>query len=71
MRLIIFRNVSFFLVIPLVFFFIGCDNTNTKESEILMIPLEIKIDRFDKKFHDSGVYGLTIKILEEFNDGIV
>ncbi|MEC8635790.1 MAG: gliding motility lipoprotein GldB, partial [Bacteroidota bacterium] len=53
MILIIFRNVRFFLVIPIIFYFIGCDDTNTKESEILMIPLEIKIDRFDKKFHLS------------------
>jgi len=77
MRLIIFRNVVFFLVIPLVFFFIGCDDTNTKESEILMIPLEIKIDRFDKKFHlsqadDIQVLKTTYPYLfpEKFDDSV-
>ena len=77
MRLIIFRNVVFFLVIPLVFLFIGCDDINTKESEILMIPLEIKIDRFDKKFHlsqadDIQVLKTTYPYLfpEKFDDSV-
>ena len=34
-------------------FSIGCNNTNSRESEILSIPLELSIDRFDKKFHLS------------------
>ena len=53
MRLIIFRTIRFFLILSFVLFVIGCKNTNSKESEILTILLEITIDRFDKKFHLS------------------
>ena len=44
----IFFVWSFFLLT------IGCSNTSYKESEILSIPVEFSIDRFDKKFHLSN-----------------
>ena len=47
-----FFKINFFLV-QLLFFF-SCNLENSNEAEILAIPLSIKIDRFDKKFHESG-----------------
>ena len=53
MRLIICRSCRIFIVLSFFLFSIGCNNTNSNESEILSIPLELSIDRFDKKFHLS------------------
>jgi gliding motility-associated lipoprotein GldB len=53
MRLIICRKIRFFHILFPILFNIGCNHTDSKESKILMIPLEIKIDRFDKNFHLS------------------
>lgn len=43
----IFAIFSFFWVI------LACNDSNSKESEILSIPLELSIERFDQKFHLS------------------
>ncbi len=53
MRLIICRSCRIFIVLFFFLFILGCNNTKSKESEILSISLNLSIDRFDKKFHLS------------------
>ena len=54
MRLIICKSCQIFFVLSFFLLSIGCTNTSYKESEILSIPVEFSIDRFDKKFHLSN-----------------
>ena len=77
MRLIICRSCRIFIVLSFFLFSIGCNNTNFKESEILSIPLELSIDRFDKKFHlseadDIPALKTTYPFLfpKKFSDGV-
>ncbi len=51
MRLIIYRISQKIVILSTFLFAFGCNNNEFKESEILSIPLELTIDRFDKKFH--------------------
>ncbi len=51
MRLIIYRITQKIFILCFFLFAIGCKNNKFKESEILSIPFELTIDRFDKKFH--------------------
>ena len=77
MRLIICRSCRIFIVLSFFLFSIGCNNTNSNESEILSIPLELSIDRFDKKFHlseadDIPALKTTYPFLfpNKFSDGV-
>ena len=51
MRLIIYLVRLIFIALSFFLFTIGCEDNNSKESEILSIPMELTIERFDKKFH--------------------
>ncbi|NCF30980.1 MAG: gliding motility lipoprotein GldB [Bacteroidetes bacterium] len=51
MRLIIYPTRRIFIVLSFFLITIGCEDNNSKESEILSIPMELIIERFDKMFH--------------------
>ena len=51
MRLIIYPIRRIFIVLSFFLITIGCEDNNSKESEILSIPMELIIERFDKMFH--------------------
>jgi gliding motility-associated lipoprotein GldB len=51
MRLIIYPTRRIFIVLTFFLITIGCEDNNSKESEILSIPMELIIERFDKMFH--------------------
>ncbi len=53
MRLIIGCTIRIFNFIPLFLVIMSCNHTPSKESEILSMPLELTLERFDKKFHLS------------------
>jgi hypothetical protein len=42
-----------FLLISFVFLFISCDKKSKVEKAVEEIPVEIKVDRFDKAFFES------------------
>lgn len=45
----------YFLYVGILFFVIlSCESTNYSEKEISLIPVEIKIDRFDLKFYEAS-----------------
>ncbi len=51
MRLIIYPTRRIFIVLSFFLITIRCEENNSKESEILSIPMELIIERFDKMFH--------------------
>lgn len=51
MRLIIYPTRRIFILLSFFLITIGCEDNNSKESEILSIPMELTIERFDKMFH--------------------
>ncbi len=53
MRLIFRQTIRIINVLCLFLAIIGCKNSNSNESAILSIPMELTIERFDKKFHLS------------------
>ena len=53
MRLIISRSIRIFFVLSFICLNSGCNQSDSKTSEILSIPLELTIERFDEKFHLS------------------
>ena len=77
MRLIIYQTSRIFIVLSFFLFATGCNDTNSRESEILSIPMELTIERFDKKFHlansdDIPKLKTTYPFLfpEKFNDSV-
>ena len=54
MRLIISRSIRIFFVLSFICLNSGCNQSDSKTSEILSIPLELTIERFDEKFHLSN-----------------
>ena len=58
MRLIIYQSSRILLFFSFLLIAIGCNNINTKESEILSIPMELTVERFDKKFHLAKADGI-------------
>jgi gliding motility-associated lipoprotein GldB len=59
MRLIICRSCLIFIVQFFFLLSLGCNNTNSKELEILSMSLDLSIDRFDRKFHLSEADDIT------------
>ena len=53
MEVIIARICKIIINLLIVLIFAGCERDNSKESEILAIPVSITIERFDQKFHRS------------------
>ena len=53
MRLIISPTIRIFTVLSLFSVVIGCKNVDSESSRILSIPMEFKIERFDREFHLS------------------
>ena len=51
MRLIICQIRQIFIFLAFIMLSFGCKEINSKESEILSIPMELSIERFDKKFY--------------------
>ncbi|MDA9679796.1 hypothetical protein N9T96_02040, partial [Flavobacteriaceae bacterium] len=51
MRLIICPIRQIFIFLSFIMLSFGCKEVNSKESEILSIPMELSIERFDKKFY--------------------
>jgi len=77
MRLIIGLILRIFNFLTLFLVIISCKNNNSKESEILSMPMELTIERFDKKFHlsqseDIPQLKATYPFLfpERFNDSV-
>ena len=77
MRLIIYQINGKFILLIFFLLLISCNDTNSREHEILSIPLELTIDRFDKKFHlakseDIPELKTTYPFLfpEKFNDSV-
>ena len=54
MEIIIARINKINCILLIVLFFVGCNQDNSKESEIMAIPVSITIERFDQKFHRSN-----------------
>ena len=51
--------------IAFCFFFLSCDKKNTIEKAVAEIPLEVKIERFDKIFFETPPQDLE-KVKKEF-----
>lgn len=47
-------NMKYYIVLLLIFGFLGCDSKSGLEKEIDMIPVDVTIKRFDKVFGASG-----------------
>jgi gliding motility-associated lipoprotein GldB len=45
--------IKHFLVLFLIFFLVSCNQKSKVEKEVEKIPVEIKVDRFDKAFFES------------------
>ena len=54
MEIIIARISKITSILLIVLSFVGCKPDNSKESEIITIPVSINIERFDQKFHRSN-----------------
>ena len=54
MDIIIARISKITFILLIILFFIKCKQENSKESEIMAIPVSITIERFDQKFHRSN-----------------
>ena len=54
MKIIIGRISKITISLLIILIFVECKPDNSKESEILAIPLSIIIERFDQKFHRSN-----------------
>ena len=54
MEIIIVRISKITSILLIVLSFIKCKHDNSKESEIMAIPVSITIERFDQKFHRSN-----------------
>ena len=77
MRSIIYLINRKFILLIFFLFLISCNNTNSRENEILSIPVELTIDRFDKRFHlakpeDIPELKTTYPFLfpDKFNDSV-
>ena len=53
MRLIICPIRQIFIFLSFIMLSFGCKEISSKESEILSIPMELSIERFDKKFYHA------------------
>ena len=53
MRLIISPSIRIFSALSFIWLNLGCNESDSKTSEIISIPLELTIERFDEKFHLS------------------
>ena len=53
MRLIISPSIRIFFALSFIWLNSSCNESDSKTSEILSIPLELTIERFDEKFHLS------------------
>ena len=54
MEVIIDRISKIISGLAVILIFVGCKSDNSKESEILALPVSIVIERFDQKFHRSS-----------------
>ncbi|MAV78870.1 MAG: gliding motility lipoprotein GldB [Flavobacteriaceae bacterium TMED171] len=77
MRLIICSSLRIFFVLSFICFITGCKEPDSKISEILSIPLELTIERFDEKFHLSQASNIPqlkkefpFLFPEKFNDSV-
>ncbi len=77
MRLIICSSLRIFFVLSFICLIIGCKEPDSKISEILSIPLELTIERFDEKFHLSQASNIPqlkkeypFLFPEKFNDSV-
>ena len=77
MRLIICSSLRIFFVLSFICLITGCKEPDSKISEILSIPLELTIERFDEKFHLSQASNIPqlkkeypFLFPEKFNDSV-
>ena len=77
MRLIVRCPWLFFMCLFVLILNSACENTSQKTSEILSIPMDLTIERFDQQFHGSKVEDIPrLKIKypflfpEKFNDSV-
>ena len=77
MRLIICSSLRIFFVLSFICLIAGCKEPDSKISEILSIPLELTIERFDEKFHLSQASNIPqlkkeypFLFPEKFNDSV-
>tara|TARA_S200000501_G_scaffold176707_1_gene166354 strand:- start:8137 stop:9120 length:984 start_codon:yes stop_codon:yes gene_type:complete len=65
MRLIFSPSIQIFFVLYFFYLILGCNEPDSKTSEILSIPLELTIERFDEKFHLSNASDIP-KLKKEY-----
>ena len=77
MRLIICSSLRIFFVLSFICLITGCKEPDSVISEILSIPLELNIERFDEKFHLSQASNIPqlkkeypFLFPEKFNDSV-